>query len=159
MAKERTSVRMQAQIKLMSEQGHSIRSIARVLKLSRRTVRKYLEPVGQPPSEGGGWEEAIDWDYARQEVYGKGTTVKQIQRKWGSENNNDHLEDNPLPNVVAAVLQQATAGHVGEGAHFMGRTHGLNFAQIVGGQLIEAGDAEQSHGGHDFVFQYFEHPY
>jgi transposase len=85
MAKERTSVRMQAQIKIMSEQGHSIRSIARVLKLSRRTVRKYLEPVGQPPSEGGGWEEAIDWDYARQEVYGKGTTVKQIQREMAPE--------------------------------------------------------------------------
>ena len=29
MAKERTSVRMQAQIKLMSEQGYSIRAIAR----------------------------------------------------------------------------------------------------------------------------------
>jgi IS30 family transposase len=38
MAKERTSVRMQAQIKILSEQGHSIRSIARILRLSRRTV-------------------------------------------------------------------------------------------------------------------------
>ena len=54
MAKERTSVRMQAQIKIMSEQGHSIRSIARVLKLSRRTVRRYLEPAPQWPSENGG---------------------------------------------------------------------------------------------------------
>jgi transposase len=57
MAKERTSVRMQTQIKIMSAQGHSIRSIARVLKLSRRTVRKYLEPVPQLPSESGDWEE------------------------------------------------------------------------------------------------------
>jgi len=65
MAKERTSVRMQAQIKIMSEQGHSIRSIARVLKLSRRTVRRYLEPALQWPSENGGWEEKIDWDYVR----------------------------------------------------------------------------------------------
>ena len=78
MAKERTSVRMQTQIKIMSAQGHSLRSIARVLRLSRRTVRKYLEPVAQPPDENGGWEEGIDWDYVRQEVYGKGTTVKQI---------------------------------------------------------------------------------
>ncbi len=85
MAKERTSVRMQAQIKTMSEQGHSIRSIARVLKLSRRTVRKYLEPVAQPPSENGGWDEKIDWDYVRQEVYGKGTTVKQIQQEVAPE--------------------------------------------------------------------------
>ena len=85
MAKERTSVRMQAQIKIMSEQGHSIRSIARVLKLSRRTVRKYLEPAPQPPSESGGWEEKIDWDYVRQEVYGKGTTVKQIGQEVAPE--------------------------------------------------------------------------
>lgn len=85
MAKERISVRMQAQIKIMSEQGHSIRSIARVLKLSRRTVRKYLEPTLQPLSESGGWEEKIDWDYVRQEVYGKGTTVKQIGQEVAPE--------------------------------------------------------------------------
>ena len=81
MAKERTSVRMQTQIKIMSEQGHSIRTIARVLRLSRRTVRKYLEPVAEPASGGGGWEEKIDWEYVRQEVNGKGTTVKQIGRE------------------------------------------------------------------------------
>ncbi len=81
MAKERTSVCMQAQIKIMSKQGHSIRSIARVLRLSRRTVRKYLEPTPKPPSDGGAWEEEIDWDYVRQEVYGKGTTVKQVGRE------------------------------------------------------------------------------
>ena len=85
MAKERTSVRMQAQIKIMSEQGLSIRSIARVLKLSRRTVRRYLEPAPQWPSENGGWEEKIDWDYVRQEVYGKGTTVKQIGQEVAPE--------------------------------------------------------------------------
>jgi transposase len=85
MAKERTSVRMQAQIKLMSEQGHSIRSIARVLRLSRRTVRKYLEPAPQLPNESGGWEEKIDWGYVRQEVYGKGTTVKQIGQEVAPE--------------------------------------------------------------------------
>ena len=44
MAKERTSVRMQAQIRILSDQGHSIRSIARILRLSRRTVRNFLEP-------------------------------------------------------------------------------------------------------------------
>jgi transposase len=85
MAKERTSVRMQTQIKIMSAQGHSIRSIARVLKLSRRTVRKYLEPAPQLPSESGDWEEGIDWDYVRQEIYGKGTTVKQIGQEVAPE--------------------------------------------------------------------------
>ena len=54
MAKERTSVRMQTQIKIMSEQGHSIRTIARVLKLSRRTVRKYLAPAPSAPQKTGG---------------------------------------------------------------------------------------------------------
>jgi hypothetical protein len=61
MAKERTSVRMQAQIKTLSEQGHSIRRIARILRLSRRTVRKFLEPAPQPACEGGGWMETVDW--------------------------------------------------------------------------------------------------
>lgn len=85
MAKERTSVRMQAQIKTLSEQGYSIRRIARILRLSRKTVRKYLEPTAPPASESGGWEDEIDWDYVRQEVYGKGTTVKQIQREVAPE--------------------------------------------------------------------------
>ena len=56
MAKERASVRMQAQIKLMSEQGYSIRAIARTLKIARKTVRRI-----------------------------KGTTVKQIQREVAPE--------------------------------------------------------------------------
>ena len=81
MAKERTSVRMQAQIRILSEQGHSIRRIARILRLARRTVRKFLEPAPEPTGGGGGWMETVDWEYVRQEVYGKGTTVKQIQRE------------------------------------------------------------------------------
>ncbi len=81
MAKERTSVRMQSQIKILSEQGHSIRRIARILRLSRRTVRKFLEPAPQPASEGSSWVDTVNWEYVRQEVYGKGTTVKQIQRE------------------------------------------------------------------------------
>jgi orotate phosphoribosyltransferase-like protein len=81
MAKERTSVRMQTQIKIMSEQGHSIRTIARVLKLSRRTVRKYLEPEPVAAEKTGGWEEQIDWEYVGQEVGAKGTTIKQIGRE------------------------------------------------------------------------------
>jgi len=85
MAKERISVRMQAQIKTLSEQGHSIRRIARILRLSRRTVRKFLETTAQPPGESGGWVETVNWEYVRQEVYGKGTTVKQIQREVAPE--------------------------------------------------------------------------
>jgi DNA invertase Pin-like site-specific DNA recombinase len=60
MAKETTSVLMQTQIKIMFEQGHSIRTIARVLKVSRRTVRKYLEPAPVATEKSGGWKEQID---------------------------------------------------------------------------------------------------
>jgi hypothetical protein len=81
MTKERTSVRMQAQIKTLFDQGHAIRSIARILRLSRRTVRKFLEPASEPAAEGGGRRDTVNWEYVRQEVYGKGTTVKQIQRE------------------------------------------------------------------------------
>jgi hypothetical protein len=76
---------MQAQIKLMSEQGHSIRSSARVLRLSRRTVRKYLEPTPPLATEAAVGRKRLDWDYVRQEVYGKGTTVKQIGQEVAPE--------------------------------------------------------------------------
>jgi transposase len=76
---------MQAQIKTLSEQGHSIRRIARILRLSRRTVRKFLEPTTEPAGESGGWVQTVDWEYVRQEVYGKGTTVKQIGREVAPE--------------------------------------------------------------------------
>jgi transposase len=85
MAKERTSVRMQTQIKIMSEQGHSIRTIARVLKLSRRTVRKYLEPAPQSTEKAARWEDQIDWEYVREEVAAKGTTIKQVGREVAPE--------------------------------------------------------------------------
>ena len=85
MAKERTSVRMQAQIKLMSEQGYSIRAIARTLKIARKTVRKILGITVAEATEPQPWIGAVNWDYVRQEVYGKGTTVKQIQREVAPE--------------------------------------------------------------------------
>jgi transposase len=81
MAKERTSVRMQTQIRLMSEQGYSIRAIARTLKLSRKTVRRILGIAVVQSSELPEWIGAVDWEYVRQEIYGKGTTIKQIQRE------------------------------------------------------------------------------
>ena len=85
MAKERTSVRMQAQVKLMSEQGYSIRAIARTLKIARKTVRKILGIAVAEATEPEPWIGAVNWDYVRQEVYGKGVTVKQIQREVAPE--------------------------------------------------------------------------
>ena len=66
MAKERTSVRMQAQIKLMSEQGYSIRAIARTLKIARKTVRRILGITLAESSESPPWIGTVDWDYVRQ---------------------------------------------------------------------------------------------
>ncbi len=81
MAKERTSVRMQAQIRKMSEQGYSLRGIARALRISRKTVRRILGVSPREEStDPAEWIEAVDWDYVRKEVYGKGTTIKQIHR-------------------------------------------------------------------------------
>ena len=85
MAKERTSVRMQAQIKLLSEQGYSIRAIARALRISRRTVRRFLDHSTTEPAEPPAWVGVVDWEYVRQEVYGKGATIKQIHREVAPE--------------------------------------------------------------------------
>jgi len=86
MAKERTSVRMQAQIKTLSEQGRSIRAIARILRLSRKTVRRFLVEIpGAEAAEAATWVSGVDWTYVRQEVYGKGTTIKQIHREVAPE--------------------------------------------------------------------------
>ncbi|MCH7915013.1 MAG: helix-turn-helix domain-containing protein [Deltaproteobacteria bacterium] len=79
MAKERTSVRMQAQIRKMSEQGYSLRGIARALRVSRKTVRRILGV--SESTDPAQWTEAVDWDYVRKEVYGKGATIKQIHRE------------------------------------------------------------------------------
>lgn len=84
MAKARTSVRMQAQIRAMFEQGYSLRAMARVLRLSRKTIRKFLgSPAalpGLPP-----WVQTVDWEYVRREVYGRGTTIKQVHQEVAPE--------------------------------------------------------------------------
>ena len=44
-------------------------------------MRKFLESSAEPVTEAGDWVEPVDWECVRQEVYGKGTTVKQIGRE------------------------------------------------------------------------------
>jgi len=86
MAKERTSVRMQDQIKVLDGQGVSIRKIARILKISRNTVRKFFGKTGAPPGSIGAetaedsWITKVNWDHIREEI-GKGCTIKQIHRE------------------------------------------------------------------------------
>lgn len=78
MAKERTSVRMREQIKVLFGQGVSIRKIAKALKKSRKTVRRILGVVNlRSTSHGALWEGKVDWKYIREEI-GKGCTIKQI---------------------------------------------------------------------------------
>jgi transposase len=85
MAKERTSVRMQEQIKTLSAQGVSIRKIAKALSMSRKTVRKLLGM--SHPSQGSStevitapWIASVNWKHVREEV-GRGCTIKQIHRE------------------------------------------------------------------------------
>ena len=84
MAKERTSVRMQAQIRALFEQGYSVRAMARVLRVSRKTIRKFLESSPSVPGPAP-WVRAIDWEYVQREVYGRGTTIKQVHREVAPE--------------------------------------------------------------------------
>ena len=87
MAKERTSVRMRDQIKILLSQGVSIRKIAKALGVSRKTVRKAVG-VADPPQESSGteafWITGVDWDHVRHEV-GRGCTIKQIHREVAAE--------------------------------------------------------------------------
>jgi transposase len=83
MAKERTSIRMQEQIKKMWGEKIPIRKIARALKVSRKTVRKVLgisTPTSGEKTENQKASSAINWEYIRQEV-GKGCTIKQIHKE------------------------------------------------------------------------------
>lgn len=86
MAKERTSVRMREQIKIMSAQGISIRKIAKALGMSRKTVRRVMGVTDPPKESPGAGAEArpIDWGHVRREV-GKGCTIKQIHREAAPE--------------------------------------------------------------------------
>ncbi len=77
MAKERTSVRMQSQIKIMRDKGYSIRSISRILGVSRKTIRKVLGICNPVAVALPDWTLRVNWDHVRQEV-GKGCTIKQI---------------------------------------------------------------------------------
>ena len=78
MAKDRTTIGMQAQIRKMSEQGYSIHTIARILRISRKTVRKYLEIGMGETREKPEWIQAVDWNSVLQEVlYGWGLPMEE----------------------------------------------------------------------------------
>lgn len=48
-------------------------------------MRKIFGITPKEESEVAGWIQAVDWNYVREEVYGKGTTIKQIHREVAPE--------------------------------------------------------------------------
>ena len=79
---------MQKQIRLLLNQGLSIRKVSLALKVSRQTVRKYrnVDVVETLPDQvdSPAWDHAIDWTAVRRAVAG-GTTVKQLHSEYASE--------------------------------------------------------------------------
>ena len=98
--KERLSMDMQAQIRALHERKYSLRRIARCLKKSRKTVRKYLDKfeaearvhkgrvdgpqaadaVVSSAGEPRGWMAKVDWDEATREL-AKGVSYKTLYKE------------------------------------------------------------------------------
>lgn len=82
MTRLRTSLDTQKQILELHSQGRGIRSIAKILRKSRKTVRKIIKQdeavtdIYQPP-----WAKEIDWAYVQKEV-ARGVTLKQLFKEY-----------------------------------------------------------------------------
>lgn len=85
----RTSVRMQAQIRFLLGQKLSIRQVARALKTSRKTVRRYAQTAGTVEAETAvvAWAADIDWEKVKAEITVRQVTVKQLHREMAPEVN------------------------------------------------------------------------
>lgn len=78
MASRRTSIAMQNQVLELSKQGFTIRKIAKVLGLSRNTVRSILRCKPEPPiSEVQTSPPTIDWQKVNEEFH-KGVQLKTL---------------------------------------------------------------------------------
>ena len=120
MAKERTSVRMQAQIRTLYEQGYSIRRIARILKLSRKTVRKFLESPLQPVEE-------MDYNLLFRWFVGLNADEDVWDATTFTKNRDRLLEADVAKEFLAVVVEQARAKGLISDEHF-----------TVDGTLLEA---------------------
>lgn len=82
MAQMRTSVVMQKQVLELHAKGMSIRGISKVLRKSRKTIRKIVEqaamPVVQPSPD---WVVAVDWQKVREEV-GRGVSLSVLRQEY-----------------------------------------------------------------------------
>lgn len=87
MGRERKSARMQEQIKVLLDQGLSIRKVAESLNVARQTVRKYADGPKAPELSTSGevaWDSAVDWEAVSKAVL-NGTTVKQLHQEYCPE--------------------------------------------------------------------------
>jgi len=86
MARERVSQRMQKEIQSLHERGYSRRAIARILKVSRKTVRKFIFHETAPIAAAIDVEptKTIDWKVVV-ESYAKGVTLSQLHREYAEE--------------------------------------------------------------------------
>ncbi|MGC8530355.1 MAG: helix-turn-helix domain-containing protein [Leptospirillia bacterium] len=82
MARKRKGGRMIAEIQRLKAMGLGKRAIARTLKISRNTLRKYWDPQGEggPTEESGDsyrapWSNAVDWNAVRKKL-GQGQTLR-----------------------------------------------------------------------------------
>lgn len=86
MASWRTSIAMQKQVLELDRQGFKIRQIAKVLNLSRNTVRSILRsdahagPLVAPPTPA----QAIDWQKIHDEFH-RGTQLKTLWQEVGPQ--------------------------------------------------------------------------
>lgn len=87
MAKDRTSMQRAEQVKLLIERGYSKRSIQKALRISNRTLNKIMghRAVGPTSSASDGIVGRLDWEYIRDEVHKRGTTIKQLHRELAPE--------------------------------------------------------------------------
>lgn len=87
MAKDRTSMQRAEQVKLLIERGYSKRSVQKALRISNRTLNKIMghTVAAVAASVSDGLAARLDWEYVRDEVHKRGTTIKQLHRELAPE--------------------------------------------------------------------------
>ena len=101
----RKGLRMKQEIERLRGMGHGKKTISRILKVSRNTVRRYWEeekPEMAPPFYVAPWaesglEDGVGGDFAWRVAYGLLGIVSRRVGRWA------HFESNSLHHVLARV--------------------------------------------------------
>ena len=87
----RKSIQMRIEVLKLKDSGHSIKKIAKVLKISKNTVKGILknkeaiQVSGGVLSETRFWSESVPWDQVKQELAKRYVTVKQLSKEYAPE--------------------------------------------------------------------------